>query len=213
MYTADYFILSSTFFKFFFRGRLGASSGAGRERVAFVRRGRVGRYSGTRVGTLDFHRQASDMDGRIFQLNRSGGGVPKLGVREAFLDANGLEGDKQRDLRFHGGPERSLCLFPLELILELQTEGHPVFPGSVGENVTVTGLEWSRVEPGTRLSLGDEALVEITSYTSPCKTIAASFADGDFKRISQKVRPGDSRLYARVLRPGRLAVGDPVKLL
>jgi MOSC domain-containing protein YiiM len=153
------------------------------------------------------------MDGRIFQLNRSGGGVPKLGVREAFLDASGLEGDKQRDLRFHGGPERALCLFPLELILELQAEGHPVFPGSVGENVTVTGLEWSRVEPGTRLSLGDEALVEITSYTSPCKTIAASFADGDFKRISQKVRPGDSRLYARVLRPGRLAVGDPVKLL
>jgi MOSC domain-containing protein YiiM len=153
------------------------------------------------------------MDGRIFQLNRSGGGVPKSGVREAFLDANGLEGDRQRHLRFHGGPERALCLFPLELILELQAEGHPVFPGSVGENVTVTGLEWSRVEPGTRLSLGDEALVEMTSYTSPCKTIAASFAGGDFKRISQKVRPGDSRLYARVLRPGRLAVGDPVKLL
>ena len=153
------------------------------------------------------------MEGRIFQLNRSGGGVPKLGVREAFVDADGLEGDRQRNLRFHGGPERALCLFPLELILELQAEGHPVFPGSVGENVTVTGLEWSRIEPGTRLSLGDEALVEITSYTSPCKTIAASFADGDFKRISQKVRPGESRLYARVLRPGRVAVGDPVRLL
>jgi len=153
------------------------------------------------------------MDGRIFQLNRSGGGVPKLGVREAFLDADGLEGDRQKDLRYHGGPERALCLFPLELILELQAEGHPVFPGSVGENVTVSGLEWSRIEPGARLSLGDEALVEVTSYTAPCKTIAASFAGGDFKRISQKVRPGDSRLYARVLRPGRLAVGDSVKPL
>ena len=153
------------------------------------------------------------MDGRIFQLNRSGGGVPKLGVREAFIDANGLEGDRQRDLRYHGGPERALCLFPLELILELQAEGHPVFPGSVGENVTVTGLEWSRIEPGTRLSLGDEAVVEITSYTKPCKIIAASFDGGDFKRISQKVHPGDSRLYARVLRPGRLAVGHAVRLL
>jgi MOSC domain-containing protein YiiM len=153
------------------------------------------------------------MDGRIFQLNRSGGGVPKLCVREAFLDANGLEGDKQSDLRFHGGPERALCLFPLELILELQAEGHPIFPGSVGENVTVSGLEWARITPGARLSLGDEALVEIASYTAPCKTIAASFTDGDFKRISRKVRPGDSRLYARVLRPGRLAVGDAVKLL
>lgn len=153
------------------------------------------------------------MDGRIFQLNRSGGGVPKLGVREAFVDAGGLEGDRQKNLRFHGGPERALCLFPLELILELQAEGHPIFPGSVGENVTVVGLEWSRVEPGARLSLGEEALVEITSYTSPCKTIAASFVDGRFKRISQKVRPGESRLYARVLRPGRVAVGDAVRLL
>jgi MOSC domain-containing protein YiiM len=153
------------------------------------------------------------MDGRIFQLNRSDGGVPKLGVREAFLSETGLEGDRQRDLRFHGGPERALCLFPLELIIELQAEAHPIFPGSVGENVTISGLEWSRIEPGSRLSLGDEALVEITSYTSPCKTIAASFAGGDFKRISQKVRPGDSRLYARVLRPGRLAVGHAVKLL
>jgi MOSC domain-containing protein YiiM len=153
------------------------------------------------------------MDGRIFQLNRSGGGVPKLGVREAFLAETGLEGDRQSDLRFHGGPERALCLFPLELILELQAEGHPIFPGSVGENVTVSGLEWARITPGSRLALGDEALVEIASYTSPCKTIAASFNGGDFKRISQKVRPGDSRLYARVLRPGRLAIGHAVKLL
>ena len=153
------------------------------------------------------------MSGRIFQLNRSGGGVPKLAVREAFLDASGLEGDRQRDLRYHGGPERALCLFPLELILELQAEGHPVFPGSAGENVTVYGLEWSRLEPGSRLALGEEALIEITSYTKPCKTITASFKGGDFKRISQKLRPGESRLYARVLRAGRLAVGQSVKLL
>lgn len=153
------------------------------------------------------------MDGRIFQLNCSGGGVPKFGVREAFLAETGLEGDRQSDLRYHGGPERALCLFPLELILELQAEGHPIFPGSVGENVTVSGLEWARVSPGSRLALGDEALVEITSYTAPCKTIAASFIEGEFKRISQKVRPGDSRLYARVLRSGRLAVGHSVRLL
>src|ERR1044071_1312250 len=153
------------------------------------------------------------MDGRIFQLNRSDGGVPKLAVREAFVTEAGLEGDRQRDLRYHGGPDRALCLFSLELILELQAEGHPVFPGSVGENVTVAGLEWSRIEPGSRLALGEEALVEIKSYAAPCKTIIESFTGGDFKRISQKVRPGDSRLYARVLSPGRIGVGDSVRLL
>ena len=153
------------------------------------------------------------MDGRIFQLSRSGGGVPKLAVREALVTEAGLEGDRQRDLRFHGGPDRALCLYSLELILELQAEGHPIFPGSVGENVTVTGLDWSRLEPGARRALGEEALVEITSYTKPCKVIAESFNGGDFKRIYHDQRPGDSRLYARVLRPGRVTVGHAVKLL
>ena len=151
--------------------------------------------------------------GRIFQLNISDGGVPKFAVREAVLTAEGLEGDRQRDLRYHGGPERALCLFALEQVLELQAEGHPIFPGSVGENLTVVGLDWAGLTPGVRLALGEEAVVEITSYTSPCKNIAASFLDGEFKRISQKVHPGDSRLYARVLRPGRLAVGQSITLL
>ena len=153
------------------------------------------------------------MEGSIFQLNISNGGVPKLAVREAVLTSGGLEGDRQRDLRYHGGPQRALCLFALESVLELQAEGHPIFPGSVGENLTVVGLDWSGLTPGARLALGEEALVEITSYTAPCKNIRASFAGGDFKRISQKIHPGDSRLYARVLRPGRLSVGQPVRLL
>lgn len=153
------------------------------------------------------------MEGRIFQLNVSNGGVPKLAVREAELTAEGLAGDRQQDLRYHGGPKRALCLFALERVLELQAEGHPIFPGSVGENLTVSGLDWSRLVPGARLSLGGEAVVEITSYTAPCKSIKGSFAGGDFKRISQKVHPGDSRLYARVLCPGRLAVGQSIKLL
>ena len=153
------------------------------------------------------------MEGRIFQLNVSNGGVPKHAVREAVLTPEGLEGDRQRNRRYHGGPERALCLFALERVLELQAEGHPIFPGSVGENLTVVGLDWSRLAPGARLGLGEEALVEISSYTPPCKTIAASFTGGESKRISQKVHPGHARLYARVLRPGHLAVGQKVTLL
>jgi len=153
------------------------------------------------------------MDGRIFQLNRSDGGVPKLAVREAFLTKEGLEGDRQRDLRYHGGPERALCLFALERIIELQAEGHPIFPGSVGENVTVVGLDWSQLKIGARLALGDEVLVEISSHTTPCKIIAESFVGRDFKSISQKLFPSQSRLYARVLQTGRLAVGQVVKVL
>jgi MOSC domain-containing protein YiiM len=153
------------------------------------------------------------MEGRIFQLNLSNGGVPKLAVREARLTPTGLVGDRQRDLRYHGGPERALCLYSLERILELQAEGHAIFPGSVGENVTVAGLDWAGLGPGARLALGEEVEIEISSYAAPCKKITDSFNGGDFKRISPKVRPTDARLYARVLQVGRIAVGQRVSVL
>ena len=153
------------------------------------------------------------MEGRIHQLNCSQGGVPKTPVPDARLTETGLEGDRVANPRFHGGPERALCLFSLELIRQLQAEGHPIFPGSAGENVTVEGLDWERLAPGSRLALGDEVVIEISSYTSPCSTIKDSFNAGDYSRISQKQHPGDSRLYARVVRTGRLSVGQPVRLL
>ncbi|MEJ7708715.1 MAG: MOSC domain-containing protein [Pyrinomonadaceae bacterium] len=110
-------------------------------------------------------------------------------------------------------PERALCLYSLEQILKLQREGHSIYPGSVGENVTIVGLKWAELEPGFRLALGDEVRVEISSYTVPCKNITASFLGGNFSRLSQKRYPGEARLYARVLHTGRLAIGQKVILL
>ena len=152
------------------------------------------------------------MPGRIFQLNTSPGGVPKLAIREAEVTELGLTGDDHKFPDIHGGPERAVCLFSLERILELQNEGHPIFPGAVGENITISGIDWTQVTPGQKLSLGDEVLVEITSYTSPCNSIPDSFVAGEYQRISQKLHPGYSRVYARVLRAGRIRIGQPVQL-
>jgi MOSC domain-containing protein YiiM len=155
----------------------------------------------------------SEGHGYIHQLNCSDGGVPKLPVREAELTPTGLVGDRQRYLLVHGGPERALCLYSLEVIEALQAEGHPIYPGSVGENVTVKGLIWSSLAPGQRLALGDEVVVELTSYAGPCRNIKKSFGDGKFKRISQQEHAGEARLYARVIRTGKLAVGQTVRVL
>jgi MOSC domain-containing protein YiiM len=149
----------------------------------------------------------------IFQLNISNGGVPKLGLHRAEVGPLGLAGDRQRDLQHHGGPERALCLYSLERILALQAEGHPVFPGSTGENLTLAGLDWEQMVPGTRLRLGPEVLIELTSYTTPCNNLVESFQDSDFKRISQTRRPSWSRLYARVLETGSVKVGDRVEIV
>lgn len=153
------------------------------------------------------------MEASIFQLNCSDGGVPKLPVGEAQLTMTGLSGDRQEHPDIHGGVGRALCLYSMERILELQDEGHPIYPGSIGENVTVQGLDWTVLEPGTRLTLGDDVEIEITSYAGPCAAIRRSFADGAFERVSQKRHPGSSRIYARVITSGRLAVGQAVRIV
>jgi MOSC domain-containing protein YiiM len=151
--------------------------------------------------------------GRIVQLSISPGGVPKQAVAEAGVTRLGLEGDGHRDLEHHGGPERALCLFPLEAIRALVAEGHTVTPGALGENVTTEGLDWSRVVPGTHLLLGEQVLVQVTRYTSPCSNIAPLFRGRDYSRVSQKRHPGCSRVYARVLVEGRLRRDDGVRIL
>jgi MOSC domain-containing protein YiiM len=152
-------------------------------------------------------------DARIFQINRSNGGVPKLPVSSAQVTEQGLDGDRQRDKRNHGGPQRALCLYSLEQILLLQAEGHPIYPGSTGENVTLSGIDLHALGPGDRLALGGEVIIEITGYAHPCQNISDSFADGNSTRISQKLHPGESRLYARVHSGGELRPGLPVRVL
>lgn len=148
----------------------------------------------------------------IFSLNRSSGGVPKLPVHEARATVNGMEGDNQNDKVYHGGPLRALSLYTLEHILALQDEGHPIFPGSTGENVTLVGLDWSEIEPGTRMRLG-EVEIEITAFAVPCQKIADSFSNKRFVRIGEHVRPGWSRMYARVVTEGLLRIGMPVEIV
>jgi MOSC domain-containing protein YiiM len=150
------------------------------------------------------------MAGRIFQLSRSDGGVPKLSVLEAEVGELGLAGDRQTHTKIHGGPNRALCLYSLELIEKLQAEGHPIYPGSTGENVTISGLDWAALSAGTRIALGDQVIVELTWTSEPCKNIAASFIDRRFKRLEE---PGEMRWYCRIVQGGMLRVAMPVRVL
>jgi MOSC domain-containing protein YiiM len=123
----------------------------------------------------------------------------------------GLAGDGHNDAVHHGGRDGAVCLFSLELIEALKAEGHSVFPGATGENLTVTGLDWSGMVPGSRWTVGDEVELEITSYTTPCRNQVGWFLESDYGRINQKLRPGWSRVYARVLSEGQVRSGDPVR--
>ena len=151
--------------------------------------------------------------GRLVQISISAGGVPKLPVPSARVTESGVDGDAHRDHAHHGGPGRAVCLYAQEAIDALRAEGHTVAPGTLGENLTVAGLDWSAVSPGGRVRVGDSLLLEITRYTSPCFNIAPVFKDGKYGRVSQKLHPGWSRVYARVLVPGVIQAGDPVRVV
>jgi MOSC domain-containing protein YiiM len=150
--------------------------------------------------------------GRIESINTSRGGVPKTTVFEALITEHGIDGDRQRDPRYHGGLDRAIVLFSLEVIRALQREGHPIGIGTTGENLTISGIDWTAVAPGRELAIGDIRLL-ITKYTTPCEIIRGSFLEHDFTRISHKRNEGWSRVCARVLSGGIVRLGDEVHLV
>ena len=151
--------------------------------------------------------------GQVFQINSSDGGVPKMPQRQAEVNHLGLTTDTQRNTKVHGGADKAICLYSVEQIEALQQEGHPIYAGSIGENLTVIGLDWQAMTIGSRWQIGLDVQIEITSYAYPCKHIGASFANQDFMRVEQNRNPGWARAYAAVLQNGIIRLGAEIKRL
>jgi MOSC domain-containing protein YiiM len=147
--------------------------------------------------------------GRLDRINRSDGGVPKRPVPRAEVTWRGVDGDRQAARQHHGRPWQALCLWSSEVIDALRAEGHPIDAGAAGENLTVSGIEWPTIRPGTRLRVGD-VLCEVSAYAEPCSKNGRWFSDGDSGRIEHGRHPGWSRVYASVLEPGAVGAGDAV---
>ncbi len=105
--------------------------------------------------------------------------TPGLGIR--LLTGLGVAGDghmgatvKHRS-RVRKDPTqpnlRQVHLIHAELFDELRTKGFAVKPGELGENVTTSGIDLLELPAGTRLHLGETAVVEITGLRNPCVQI------------------------------------------
>jgi MOSC domain-containing protein YiiM len=152
---------------------------------------------------------APTQEGTVAQLNASDGGVPKRPVEVAEVGDRGLVGDRQAARQHHGRPLQALCLWSVEVIGALRAEGHPIEPGAAGENITLAGIDWASLQPGTQLLIGD-VLAEISAWSTPCTKNARWFADRDFHRMDHDRHPGWSRAYAWVREPGTVHHGDRV---
>ena len=140
--------------------------------------------------------------GRLLGIFASNGGVPKLPVESAQIDINGIVGDACNDKKHHGGPIKAICVLENELLVKLQSEGHPIQPGTTGENILVEGYN---LEFGKVFDVG-EVRLEVVSDATPCWKIADSFTEGDYSRMSNEKYPGDTRWYCKVLNTGVISI-------
>ena len=153
------------------------------------------------------------MSAEVHSINVSSGGVPKSKVESADIMKKGVEGDFNRFRDGRGGnTDRAVCIFSLELIQRLKDEGHPIEIGSTGENLTIRGVEWESLSEGTHLEIGDVVL-ELSEPCAPCSKIGESFIGRRFDRVDHDQEYGWSRWLARVLREGRVSVGDSVNIV
>ena len=149
------------------------------------------------------------MVGRVDSLQASSGGAPKLSIPLAEIGPGGVLGDVQGNRRNHGRPWQAVCLYSSDLIEALVAEGHPIAAGSTGENLTIGGIDWSRMRGGLTIAIG-EVVLRTSSPAAPCHKIGDSFTARHWNRIDHVERPGWARWYASVLSGGTVSPGDAV---
>lgn len=161
--------------------------------------------------------------GAIIQVSLSKGGIPKFAVPEAYCDTEGLEGDEHREIKYHGGRRRAILLASDEDLAALRELGFAVTPGSIGENLTIRGVDFRRLRTGMRFRAGG-AMLELTRLRSACSNLNI-FNSGEL-RIQEYLYDARCRaedissprwayggFYASVLHPGLIRTGDILELV
>jgi len=123
-----------------------------------------------------------------------------------------LEGDRQADLKVHGGRDKAVYVYPHEHYAYWQQEAvrNELSWGAFGENFTVEGLLEEEVRIGDRFRIAASEMV-VTSPRIPCYKLGIKFDDPEMpKRFLASRRTG---FYLAVLREGEVGAGDTIELL
>jgi MOSC domain-containing protein YiiM len=165
------------------------------------------------------------MTGSVAAVSRSGEytfskpNTPRI----TLLTGLGVEGDahlgttvrhRSRMARDPHAPNlRQVHLIHAELFDELEDAGFSVQPGDMGENVTTIGIDLLGLPSGTRLHLGDKAVVEVTGLRNPCVQLD-HFQHGLMKAVLGRDEDGNivrkAGVMSIVLADGHVHPGDPI---
>jgi MOSC domain-containing protein YiiM len=140
-----------------------------------------------------------------------------------LLTGLGVEGDahlgetvkhRSRVARDPSQPNlRQVHMIHAELHEELRAKGFAVAAGQMGENVTTRGVDLLRLPTGTRLHLGNTAVVEVTGLRNPCVQLDR-FQPGLMAAVLWRDEHGTlirkAGVMAIVLAGGEVRPGDPI---
>ena len=129
-------------------------------------------------------------------------GTRKAQVSEADLIKNhGLKGDAHA-----GAWPRQVSFLSSENIEKARKQGLEVTFGDFAENISTSGIDWKAVPVGTRVKLGESAVIEITQIGKKCHNKCAIYY-----QAGDCIMPKEG-VFARVLEGGRIRCGDIVEI-
>lgn len=136
------------------------------------------------------------------------GGIMKTPREGALaITVQGVAGDKQRNKKYHGGPDQAVCLYAQEDYHWLHESGlsAPLPHGAFGENFTTRGIDWREVAIGQRFR-GEQSgvTIEVSAFRIPCHNLKP-LSDALPGCITADGRTG---AYARVIMAGETAAGE-----
>ncbi|OGN92263.1 MAG: molybdenum cofactor sulfurase [Chloroflexi bacterium RBG_13_50_10] len=130
-------------------------------------------------------------------------GTKKKDVKEGLLkDDFGLVGDAHADCCTH----RQVSLLAVESIDKMRALGLDVNPGDFAENLTTEEIDLISLPVGTRISVGNQIVLEITQIGKECHTGCAIY-----RQVGKCIMPEEG-VFARVIRGGPVKAGDQIKV-
>jgi MOSC domain-containing protein YiiM len=123
-----------------------------------------------------------------------------------------LDGDRQADLRVHGGVDKAVYVYSIENYEYWKQElGRDDFNyGQFGENFTVEGMTDDVIRIGDVFRVGD-ASVQVTQPRMPCYKLAIKMENPKFPKLFLLSRR--TGFYLQVLEEGEVGAGDEFELI
>lgn len=126
-------------------------------------------------------------------------GIKKKPVAIVTIKENyGVVGDAHAD----GTTHRQVSLLAIESIDKMRGRGFDLQPGDFAENITTEGIDLVSLPIGTRITVGDEVVLEMTQIGKECHADCAIR-----KQVGDCIMPREG-IFARVIRGGNVKAGD-----